>query len=111
MGRIGQALARRAKAAGMKVIYNNRRQVDKHIEDLYDAKYVSFEELLTTSDVISLNAPNTPETHHIINKNTIAKMKSTATVINTARGPLINETELAEALKSKKIYGAGLDVF
>lgn len=111
MGRIGQALARRAKAAGMKVIYNNRRPVDKHIEQLYDAKYVSFEELLSSSDVISLNAPNTAETFHIINKNTIDKMKPTATIINTARGPLVDEKELADALKAKRIYGAGLDVF
>ena len=111
MGRIGQALARRAKAAGMKIIYNNRRPVDPHIESLYDAKYVSFDELLAASDVISLNAPNTPQTHHIINKETISKMKPTATIINTARGPLINEKELADALRSRQIYGAGLDVF
>ena len=111
MGRIGQALARRAIAAGMKIIYHNRKQVDKSIEEKYNATYVSFEELIKTADVISLNAPNTPETHHIINSKTIGMMKPTAVLINTARGPLINELELAEALRNNVIYGAGLDVF
>ena len=111
MGRIGQALARRAKAAGMKVVYNNRRPLDPKIESLYDARFVSFEELIKTSDVISLNAPNTPDTYHIINKETIKLMKPTASIINTARGPLIDESALAEALRNREIYGAGLDVF
>lgn len=111
MGRIGQSLARRAVAAGMKIIYNNRKRLDSAIENQYNAQFVSFEELLSQSDFLSLNAPATPDTHHIINTSTIDKMKDRAILINVSRGSLVDEKALIEALKNKKLFGAGLDVF
>ncbi|MDO5570151.1 MAG: NAD(P)-dependent oxidoreductase [Bacteroidales bacterium] len=111
MGRIGKALARRAIASGMKIVYHNHKPISEEQEKLLNARYVSFEELITTSDVVSINAPHTNETHHIINEKVLEKMKKTAILINTARGPLVDEAALAKALKNKTIYGAGLDVF
>lgn len=111
MGRIGQALARRAIASGMTIIYHNRNRLEVSIEQLYDARYVSLDELLRTSDYISLNAPSTPETHHLISENELNKMKPTAVFINTARGNMVNEKALAKALKEKRIWAAALDVF
>ena len=111
MGRIGRSLAKRAIASGMKIVYHNRSRIDAKYEQELNAEYVSFEKLIAESDVISINAPHTAETHHIINADTINKMKSSAIIVNTARGPLIDEIALAEALKNKHIFGAGLDVF
>lgn len=111
MGRIGQALARRALASGMNVIYHNRRPLDPSIEKEYNAGYVSFDDLLIQSDYISINAPATPETYHIINAGAIAKMKSTAILVNTSRGSTVDEKALIEALRENRIYGAGLDVY
>ena len=111
MGRIGRSLAKRAIASGMKIVYHNRSRIDAKYEQELNAEYVSFEKLIAESDVISINAPHTAETHHIINADTINKMKSSAIIVNTARGPLIDEIALAEALKNKRIFGAGLDVF
>lgn len=111
MGRIGQAIAQRAVASGMNVIYHNRRQLNPSIEKEYNAKYVSFDDLLTHSDYISVNAPATDETYHIINESAIAKMKSSAILINTSRGSTVDEKALIEALKAERIYGAGLDVY
>ena len=95
----------------MKIIYYNRHQLDSRIEAIYNARYVSLDELFTTADVVSVNAPHTAETHHIVDAHRLEQMKSTAILINTARGPLVDELALADALKKKKIYGAGLDVF
>lgn len=111
MGRIGQALARRAVASGMSILYHNRNRLDKTIEEKYGARYVSFEELLTTADYISLNAPSTKETYQMIGKKELAMMKRTAVFINTARGNMVDELALANALKNKQIWAAGLDVF
>lgn len=111
MGRIGQAIARRAIASGMNVIYHNRRPLDPSIEKEYNAKYVSFDDLLIQSDYISVNAPATSETYHIINATAIAKMKSSAILVNTSRGSTVEEKALIEALKENRIYGAGLDVY
>ena len=111
MGRIGQALARRAKASGMQIIYFNRHQLDNRIEALYNARYVTLDELFTTADVVSVNAPHTAETTHIVDAHRLNQMKSTAILVNTARGPLVDELALAKALQERKIYGAGLDVF
>lgn len=111
MGRIGQAVARRAVAAGMKVIYSNRKQLDSSIEKLYNAQFVSFEDLISQSDFLSLNAPATPETYHIINASTIDRMKDRAILINVSRGSLVDEEALIAALKNGKLFGAGLDVF
>ena len=111
MGRIGQAVARRAVASGMKIIYHNRHRLDKAIEDKYNAMYVDFDTLLKESDFVSLNAPATAETHHLISGNELKKMKSSAILINASRGLLVDEKALAKALSKGIIYGAGLDVY
>lgn len=111
MGRIGKALAKRANACGMEVIYHNRRQLYIEEETKLNVTYVSKEELLANSDFVSLNAPYTSETHHIIGEEELRQMKPTAILINTARGPLVDEHALVKALKDGTIWGAGLDVF
>ena len=111
MGRIGQALARRAKASGMSVIYYNRHQLPDEIEQKYEARYVDFQTLLQDSDFLSLNLPYTPEVHHIIGKPEFGMMKRSAFLINTARGAHVHEEALVEALKSGIIAGAALDVY
>ena len=114
MGRIGRALARRAAASGMKVIYHNRhRLVDERISGLVDAKaeYVDFQTLLQDSDFVSLNLPYTPEVKHIIGKPELGMMKRSAYLINTARGAHVDEEALVEALQNGIIAGAALDVY
>lgn len=111
MGRIGKALAKRANACGMEVIYHNRRQLYIEEETKLNVTYVSKEELLANSDFVSLNAPYTSETHHIIGEEELRQMKPTAILINTARGPLVDEQALVKALQDGTIWGAGLDVF
>ena len=107
-GRIGQEVARLAQAFGMKVLaYGRHRYENLETEN---CRYADLEELLTRSDVISLHCPLFPETEGLICKSTIKKMKDGVIVLNTARGPIINEEDLAEALNSGKVYAAGLDV-
>lgn len=111
MGRIGQAVARRAVACGMNVVYYNRHQLEPSIEVRYNARYVNMDELIESSDYISLNLPYTPEVHHLIDREAFKKMKPTAIIINTARGAHIDEAALIEALKNGTIAGAALDVY
>lgn len=111
MGRIGKALAKRARACGMNIIYNNRHQLYIDEETKLGATYVSKEELLAQSDFVSINAPFTPETYHTIGEAELKQMKPTAILINTARGPLVDEHALVKALQNGTIHGAGLDVF
>lgn len=111
MGRIGCALARRAMAAGMKIVYTKRNRMSDEEEQKYNAVYMSKEELLQCADIVSVNAPYTPETFHIIGEAEFELMKPSAILINTARGPLVDEKALVTALKEGKIWGAGLDVF
>lgn len=111
MGRIGQAVARRALASGMKIIYHNRRRLNEEIEQKYAATFVDFDTLLLKSDFVSLNAPATADTFHLMGKEQFEKMKPSAVFVNTARGSLVDEKALAEALINKKIFAAGLDVF
>lgn len=111
MGRIGQQVARFAKALGMKVIYHNRHQLDEKIEAELDAKYVDFDELIKNADFLSLHAPATDETYHIINADVFKQMKDTAFLINVARGSLVDSDALISALKNDEIAGAALDVF
>lgn len=111
MGRIGQAVARRAVASGLKIIYCNRHRLDEKIEKLYNATYVDFDTLLAESDFLSLNAPATKDTFHLIGESEFKRMKSTSILINTARGVLVDEKALVQALKNKEIFAAGLDVF
>lgn len=124
MGRIGQALARRALASGMTVIYHNRRPLgDEAMRRLGEwalasgsqvpgaIKYVSQEELLQTADFVSLNLPYTPEVKHLIGEKELQVMKPTAYLINTARGAHVNEEALVQALKRGEIAGAAMDVY
>ncbi|MBQ9338732.1 MAG: dihydrofolate reductase [Paludibacteraceae bacterium] len=111
MGHIGQAVARRAVAAGMTIVYHNRHRLTPDIEARYDARYLSIDELLRTSDFVSLNLPYTPEVHHLIDEQQLRMMKPTAFLINTARGAHVNERALAAALRNRTISGAALDVY
>ena len=111
MGRIGQAVARRARGFDMNVIYYNRNRVSAEIEKACSATYVSKQELMKQADFIVLLVPYTPENHHLIGATEIALMKSDAVLINIARGGIVDELALIEALKQRKIFGAGVDVF
>ena len=111
MGAIGIATARRAKVFGMKVAYYSRSKIDDKIANELGAKQMSFEELLATSDVVSVHCPSNDSTHHLIGAEQFRLMKKSAFFINTARGPIVNEQELVDALKAGEIAGAGLDVF
>ncbi len=112
MGRIGQAVARRASGFGMSVAYHNRRQLPPALEQSLNASFEEdLDQLIRTSDIISLHCPHTPETHELINAERIGMMKSSTYLINTARGELIDENALIEALQGEKISGAGLDVY
>jgi len=112
MGRIGQGIARRgALGFGMNVIYHNRSRLAPETEAACKARYVSKEELLKTADHLVLVLPYTPESHHAIGAAELAQMKPTATLVNVARGGIVDDAALAAALREKKIAGAGLDVF
>ena len=116
MGRIGQALARRAIAAGMTVIYHNRRPIpqstlESRLPTPDSINYVSMETLLQTADFVSLNLPYTPEVRHIIDGKALRMMKSTAYLINTARGAHVDEQALVRALREGEIAGAAMDVY
>jgi glyoxylate/hydroxypyruvate/2-ketogluconate reductase len=111
MGRIGQGIAKRALGFGMNVIYHNRSRLSDADEKACGAKYVSKEELLRRADHVVLVLPYTSESHHTIGAKEIALMKPTATLINIARGGIVDDLALAQALKEKKIFAAGLDVF
>ena len=111
MGRIGQAIAKRALAFGMTVIYYNRRRLPLDIEQECQARYVSQEELLRQADHVMLVMPYTQENHHLIGQTELAMMKPTATLVNLARGGIVDENALIEALKNKRIFSAGLDVY
>ena len=111
MGAIGQGLARRAKAFGMTVAYSNRSAVSAEIENDLGAERLSFDEMLATSDIVSINCPYSTETHHLIGSEQFELMRSTAFLVNTARGPIVDETALVKALRTGEIAGAGLDVY
>ena len=110
MGRIGAAVARRAAAFGMSVVYHNRRR-SPEVEALTGARLVSLDELLRASDFVTLHCPLTEATHHLIDAEALRSMKRTAVLVNTARGPVVDEEALAEALEAGELWGAGLDVF
>jgi len=111
LGRIGQAVARRARGFGMKVIYWMPRRAAPETERELGVARVPKETLLAEADFISLHAPLTPQTHHLIGPQELRRMKRTAILVNTARGPLVDEAALAEALQQGAIGGAALDVF
>jgi gluconate 2-dehydrogenase len=111
MGRIGQAIARRAFGFEMKVIYHNRKPIAPELERKCNATYVSFDELLMQSDFIVLQVPYSPQTHHLIGAAQLAKMKSSAILINSTRGGVVDDAALIDVLKKGGIRGAGLDVY
>ena len=111
MGAIGQALARRAKAFGMSIAYSNRSAAPPEVEAELDADRLDLDELLATSDVVSINCPYSTETHHLIGPDQFELMRSSAYLVNTARGPIVDEAALVQALRSGSIAGAGLDVY
>ena len=111
MGRIGQAIARRAVAFGMKISYHNRNRLDLKTEQQYGATYLSFDNILTTSDYISLNIPLNESTCHLIGENELNRMKKGAILVNTARGAVVDEKALVRSLQSGHLGGAALDVY
>ncbi len=111
MGAIGQALAKRAKAFGMTVAYTNRSAVTPEIEAELGAERLDLDELLATSDIVTINCPYSSETHHLIGPEQFELMRPSAYLVNTARGPIVDEAALVEALRSGAIAGAGLDVY
>jgi glyoxylate/hydroxypyruvate/2-ketogluconate reductase len=111
MGRIGQAMAKRAKGFSMRVLYHNRKRCPASIEKATGAKYATLDKLLKESDFVSLNLPYSPEAHHLIGAKQLALMKPTAVLVNAARGGIVDDAALIEALKSGRIRAAGIDVF
>jgi len=104
-------VARRARGFDMRILYTKRSRLPDAEERELGATYVSLDELLRQADFVSINAAFTPQTRHIIGARELALMKPTAFLINTSRGPLVDEAALAEALRSRRIAGAGLDVY
>lgn len=110
-GAIGLATAHRARAFGMDVLLSGRSDPDPAAVERLQARVVSFDELLATSDVVSVHTPLTPATRHLIDAGALARMRPSAYLVNTARGPVVDEAALVEALEAGAIAGAGLDVF
>jgi len=112
MGRIGQAVARRAAAFGMQVHYHNRKRLHADIESELDATYwESLDQMVARMDIISINCPHTPSTYHLMNARRLKLMKPKAVIVNTSRGEVIDENALTRMLRAGEIAGAGLDVF
>lgn len=111
MGRIGKAVALRAKAFRMQVLYSDPHRLSSQEEALYQASYVSFNELLHRSDFVSLHTSLTDSTHHLIGSRELARMKKTAVLVNVSRGRVLDEKALVQALIQGEIWAAGLDVF
>jgi glyoxylate reductase len=111
MGRIGRAVARRASAFGMRIVYHGRGPMTAADEAALSAEWVDFAGLIARSDVLSLHAPLTPETRHAIDADALRRMRPGAFLINTARGALVDEAALVDALRSGPLGGAGLDVY
>lgn len=111
MGRIGQGIARRAGGFGMRVLYHNRSRLPAAVEEPIRASYVDLDSLLAQSDHLLLVLPYSPQVHHLIDATALSKMKSSATLVNIARGGIVDEVALAAALAQGRLAGAGLDVY
>ncbi|MEM5543735.1 D-glycerate dehydrogenase [Sulfitobacter sp. AS92] len=112
MGRIGQAVARRARAFGMQVHYHNRKRLREEVENALEATYWdSLDQMVSRMDVISINCPHTPSTFHLMNARRLGLMKRDAVIVNTSRGEVIDENALTRMLRAGDIKGAGLDVY
>jgi glyoxylate reductase len=112
MGRVGQAVARRAKAFGLQIHYHNRRRVAPDVEKALEATYWdSLDQMLARMDIVSINCPHTPATYHLLSARRLALLKPSAYIVNTARGEVIDENALARMIENNELAGAGLDVF
>src|SRR4249919_2292815 len=112
MGRIGQAVARRAKAFGLQIHYHNRRRVAPRIEEELNATYwESLDQMLVRMDIVSINCPHTPATYHLLSARRLKLIRPQAYIVNTARGEVIDENALARLIEAGEMAGAGLDVF
>ena len=111
LGSIGQAVARRARPFGMRIAYTQRRQAAPEVEVELDASFSSLDDLLGAADVVTLHCPLSDETRHLIDADRLRLMRPTAYLVNTARGPIVDEAALVEALREERIAGAALDVF
>ena len=112
MGRIGQAVARRAKAFGLQIHYHNRHRLPTSVEEMLDATYWdSLDQMLVRMDIISVNCPHTPATYHLLSARRLDLLRSHAYIVNTARGEVIDENALIRMLEHGELAGAGLDVF
>jgi glyoxylate reductase len=111
LGQIGRATARRGRAFGMAIVYAAPRRADAAVEAELEATYLPLDELLATADVVTLHCPLRPETRHLIDAAALARMKPTAFLVNTTRGPVVDEAALVDALRDGTIAGAGLDVY
>lgn len=112
MGRIGQAVARRAQAFGLQIHYHNRRRLRPKIENQLDATYwESLDQMVARMDIVSINCPHTPSTFHLMNARRLRLLKSSAVIVNTSRGEVIDENALTRMLRAKELAGAGLDVY
>lgn len=112
MGRIGQAVAHRARAFGLEIAYHNRKRLPEAIERMFSATFVeNLDDLLATADIVTLHSPATEQTRGLINARRIGLMKHGASLINTARGDLVDQEALIDALESGRLAGAGLDVY
>jgi glyoxylate reductase len=110
LGRIGQAVARRGRGFGMEILYHNRSRKEDAEEEL-GARYLELDDLLRESDFVSIHTPLTDETRHLIGERELGLMQETAVLVNTSRGPVVDEGSLADALADKRIFAAGLDVY
>ena len=112
MGRIGQAVARRARAFGMQIHYHNRRRLRPEIEDTLGATYwESLDQMVARMDILSINCPHTPSTFHLMNARRLRLLKPSAVIVNTSRGEVIDENALTRMLRANELAGAGLDVY
>lgn len=111
LGGIGRRVAERARAFGMEIAYHSRRPAPAEVAEELEAERLPLEQLLARADVVSLHCPLTPETRHLIGACELAAMKPSAVLVNTARGPVVDERALAEALAAGEIAAAGLDVY
>jgi glyoxylate reductase len=111
MGRIGREVAKRVKVFGVKVIYYDINRLPKEVEEKLGVEYRPFNRLVSEADIISIHVPLTPDTRHMIGEKELRRMKGSAIIINPSRGEIIDENALAEALKNRWIFGAGVDVY